>query len=138
MSTRCTTHFVYGERTCAIVYRHSDGYPEGAGTDIYRFFDDVQSQTRDTRFSDPTYLAAKYVVWLADQFRDNFKFENGVPQKVRGNLLDFLSVGVTQEDPGDIEFRYSIYCDQTDNGVPRVTCYSIYAKTNVAIPRENS
>jgi hypothetical protein len=123
MSTRSTTHFVYGERTEAIIYRHSDGYPEGAGKDIFRFFDDVRSQTKDTRFGDPSYLASKYVVWLADQFRNS------------RNLLDFLSVGVTQKDPDDIEFRYTIDCAHLDqHGTPSVTCYDIYAKSNVTIP----
>ena len=28
MSTRATVHFRYGGKTEAIVYRHSDGYPE--------------------------------------------------------------------------------------------------------------
>lgn len=35
MSTRSTIHFKerHGGRSVAIIYRHSDGYPKGAGTD---------------------------------------------------------------------------------------------------------
>ena len=37
MSTRSTTHFQWEGRDFAIVYRHPDGYPDGAGVDILKF-----------------------------------------------------------------------------------------------------
>lgn len=114
MSTRCTTHFTQTfdgiTTTEAIIYRHTDGYPTAAAVDIFRFFHDVHSQTADTRFNDASYLAAKYVVWLANQFRGN-------------QLLDFLSVGVCSEDPMDIEYRYTIDCSSMlPDGFPDVRC----------------
>lgn len=115
MSTRSTMHFLDSEEKDAtpeaIVYRHYDGYPEGAGTDIYRFFQAVEKATSDTRFNDPTYLAAKYVVWQAGEF---------------GQGLQFLGVGVMQRDPLDIEYRYVIECAKLDaDGRPTVTCYPV-------------
>jgi hypothetical protein len=110
MSTRCTIHFHgYGTPDIrAIIYRHCDGYPDGehgVPADLERFFKEVESQTRDTRFSDPSYLAAKFVVWQAGEFaRDDSR------------PLDFLSVGVVMQDPGDIEYRYHVTCGTDWNG----------------------
>lgn len=114
MSTRSTTHFHFeGEsKPEAIVYRHTDGYPESMLSDLDEFFQDVIAQTGgDTRFNDPTYLAAKWVVWLANKFS---KYSSG-------NLLDFLSVGIMMEDPFDIEYRYHVYCDASGDFLNPVT-----------------
>lgn len=114
MSTRSSTHFTYGgekHEPAAIVYRHWDGYPDGHGLDLFEFFAEVERQTRDTRFDDPTYLAAKLVVWLADKFGE-------------ANQLDFLGVGVVTKDPEDIEFYYVVNCGELDaNGRPTVKAY---------------
>lgn len=121
MSTRSTTHFAYRDIVSAIVYRHSDGYPEGAGADILRFFDEVKAQATDTRFGDPDYLAAKYVVFLADIFaRKYVRQPDGSYDWEPAAKLDFISVGVLLEDPGDIEFRYVVECDNFINGRPTV------------------
>lgn len=127
MSTRSTTHFGREGETSAIVYRHSDGYPEGAGTDIYRFLQEVKDNVGDTRFSDPSYLAAKYVVWLAKEFAKTFVQQpNGKYDYEPSHYLDFLSVGVVMEDPGDIEYRYRVHCDkQDDGGLPVVVCNKV-------------
>ena len=100
MSTRATVHFQQNGRDEAIVYRHYDGYPgaNGLESDLKRFFKDVEAQTSDTRFDDPSYLAAKFVVWQAAQYAKTEK-------------LDFLGVGVVLEDPGDIEYRYILACE---------------------------
>lgn len=145
MGTRSTTHFIYQDSngrtyTEAIIYRHWDGYPEGAGTDIFRFLAQVKRHTFDTRFSDPSYLAAKYVVWLS---QEPFAHDRGrFPEDNR--CLDFLSVGVCSEDPGDIKYRYTINCGKIlKNGLPEVKGYRVgYCSdgpenpgTRVAIPR---
>src|SRR5208282_3407867 len=101
MSTRATIHFTYGDRTEAIVYRHGDGYPEGLGKDLQEFFSTVKAQTDDTRFGDSSYLAAKWVVYDADRLRHLLH---------KPALLDFLSIGIVMEDPGDIEYRYTVDC----------------------------
>ena len=111
MSTRSTTHFTLGRTPRAIVYRHADGYPSGAGADLLEFLRAVQLQTPDTRFSDPSYLAAKYVVFLAERFAVDYEWTgDGVTSTPRKNRLDFISVGVCLEDPGDIEYRYVVDC----------------------------
>lgn len=125
MSTRSTTHFKYGDRTAAIVYRHTDGYPSGAGADIYSFFEQVEKECgHDTRFGDASYLAAKYVVWLAGELGDGG--------------LNFLSVGVCQNDPGDIEYRYEIDCSDAGTYAapkrPSVKCFDLDDEKYVEIP----
>ena len=118
MSTRATVHFEHHGKTRAIVYRHSDGYPEGLGEDLKQFFADVKEQTGDTRFSHATYLAAKYVVWQANKYAETFDVK--LNKYVPSNMLDFLSVGVVMEDPGDIEYRYHVNCDTKDGEFPVV------------------
>lgn len=102
--TGSTTHFMGGGKTRAIVYRHMDGSPSWHGVELQEFFADVERQTDDTRFGDPSYLAAKLVVWLADRFA-------GVADDGTKALLDFLSVGIVSEDPCDIQYRYEVHCD---------------------------
>jgi hypothetical protein len=127
MSTRSTTHFTYeaNSKPTAIIYRHSDGYPEGAGVDLRRFIKQC-SELNDSRLSDPSYLAAKYVVFLADMFNWSYDFKNGGMEKKRpASRLEFISVGVVNEDPGDIEYRYVINCGKIVNGLPELKCYSV-------------
>jgi hypothetical protein len=120
MSTRCTIHFAYGFDTMAIVYRHHDGYPDGEHgivATLNKFFDAVEAQTADTRFGDPTYLAAKFVVYQAAEYS---KDSSGKP-------LDFLSVGVCTEDPGDIAYRYLLDCKGRDeDGRPTIFVQKAY------------
>ena len=116
MSTRCNIHFTYSGETVANVYRHSDGYPDGehgVPACLERFFGEVEEQTGgDTRFGDPEYLAAKFVVWQAGR---NAKRHPERP-------LDFLSLGVCTEDHGDIEFVYTIETAGVGGGDrPKVT-----------------
>jgi len=110
MSTKATVHFNYGDKTRAIIYRHSDGYPDGLGKDLERFLDDV-SKLNDTRFRDPSYLAAKFVVWQANEYAD------------KDNRLNFLSLGVCIDDPGDIEYVYILDCSSDKR--PEVKCKRI-------------
>lgn len=121
MSTRATIHFVdsKGEKPTAIIYRHGDGYPDGLGKDLQQFFKDVNEQCTGgwggTRFSDAAYLSAKWVVWDANQMA---KYAGNKEPK----LLDFLSVGILNRDPDDIEYRYTVHCYKQDkNGFPVVT-----------------
>lgn len=112
MSTRASIHFCdkSGE-TRAIVFRHTDGYPEGLGEDINKFFKAIKEQCPgDTRFNDPTMLAARWVVWDAGQMA-----------KEAGSL-NFLSVRIMLQDSGDIEYRYKIICSTAwnDTSFPEV------------------
>ena len=115
MGTRCTINFNRGEEIHAKVYRHYDGYPEGVLPDLETFFSDVELQTQDTRFSDPSYLAAKYIDWQAAQNAEDKEFP-----------LAFLSVGVVLSDPGDIEYTYTLQCINGER--PGVTYKEIYGE----------
>lgn len=119
MSTRSTIHFIEGERTTAIVYRHSDGYPTVGGRDILRFFEAVREQTKDTRFDDPAYLAAKFVVFLAGEFAPMQTYRDGAYHPEEAKPLNFLSVGVVMRDPFDIEYRYLVDCARQIDDPPR-------------------
>lgn len=117
MSTRSTTHFYWNQQDfdsnqppCAIVYRHHDGYPEGAGADLLKFIEDVKEQCDPkregasfygTRFNDASYLAAKYLVYLVN---NGYQYDKDYP-------LDFGGIGILDQDPGDIEYRYIVIAD---------------------------
>lgn len=113
MSTRASVHFCDKSGTTqAVVFRHTDGYPEGLGEDIRKFFKAIKEQCgQDTRFNDPTMLAARWVVWDAAQMADS-----------SDKPLKFLSVRIMLQDSGDIEYRYKILCNRgwDDNSDPEV------------------
>ena len=125
MSTRSTTHFINSSHEYGgpvIVYRHSDGYPSGAGADIQEFFKAVEAQTTDTRFNEASYLAAKYVVYLAGSFAEMAATDWTTGKIGTVKPLNFLSVGVMDADPMDIEYRYTVDTGKMDsNGLPTVT-----------------
>lgn len=104
MSTRSSIWFWGGDlEPSAGVYVHSDGYPEGENgrlEDLERFFTAAEIQTTDTRFYDPEYLAARYLVFKAREFAKD-------PAR---RPLNFLSVGVTLNPHMDEEYRYSVLC----------------------------
>ena len=109
MSTKCVVNFSH-EVIMSKVYIHSDGYPDGEHgipARLETFFDDVKAQTSDTRFNDPSYLAAKFVVWIANN------------DARKGYHLDFTGVGVVIKDPEDIEYSYFVDCSVA--GRPEVT-----------------
>lgn len=122
MSTRATIHFHYpGEpKPVAIIYRHGDGYPDGLGKDLEDFVKEVRENVPDNRFHDAAYLASKWVVWDAHKMSmigyGEKKWAEGDPHR-----LKFLSVGIVDKDPGDIEFRYKVVCD----GTPTITCEKV-------------
>lgn len=138
MSTRCVINFGTDGEVEAKIYRHSDGYPDGVLPDLQEFFAEVERQTSDTRFNDPCYLAAKFVAWQSRQYaltqaqatvmRQN-KLQDwpaanhgSVQRYLTEHYLDFLSVGVMMENPGDIEYEYFVDCDSRgSDGRPEVT-----------------
>ena len=98
MSTRATVHFQQGGKTEAIIYRHYDG--DELADDLETFFKEVKKQApNDAKFDDPTYLAAKFIVWQAAQYAED------------GHPLKFTGVGIYMEDPGDEEYHYLVQCD---------------------------
>ena len=106
MSTRCNIHFTYNGHIYANIYRHCDGYPDGEhGVPAFldRFFQAVEDQCDgDTRFREPGYLAAKFVV-----------FQAALNCRTPDQPLNFLSCGVSggaDGDHGDIEWIYTVEC----------------------------
>jgi hypothetical protein len=121
MSTRCVINFTAGKEIIAKVYRHCDGYPDGVLPDLQTFFTAVEGDTKDTRFGDPSYLAAKYVVWQAEQYANTYDFRTNPPSKKAKPRLDFLSVGIVLTNPFDIEYEYDVQCARLDSkGRPTV------------------
>jgi hypothetical protein len=112
MSTSAIIQFTDNDGDEAYIYRHSDGYPDsddGVLADLQKFFRAVKEQTSDTRFNQPSYLAAKFVVWQAGQ--------NSVP-----GSLAFLSVGIVSKETGWGEYIYTVNCAKMDkNKFPTVT-----------------
>ena len=128
MSTRATIHFhTDGDKNPdAIIYRHGDGYPDGLGLDLQTFFAEVKSNVEDTRFNNGSYLAAKWVVWDARQMSQYSKQDTKHP-------LAFLSVGIVQIDPGDIEYRYHVWCSAAGKS-PKITCEKVDFETRKGSP----
>ena len=126
MSTRSTTHFKWtaDSDSTAIIYRHPDGYPEGHGQFLVDWLADLDENVSDPRFTDPSYLATKLVVALGREFNCTYRFVEGESAKVMNDHpLDFLSVGIVDKDPGDIEFRYEVTCDAGYGDKPMVLVY---------------
>ena len=125
MSTRCVIKFgCKGDdgklASYAMVYQHSDGYPDGehgVPAVLQRFFEAVEGDTSDTRFGDPTYLAAKFIVWATQAGRaQQAEFRKRIGSASRDTKdgpLNFLGYGVTQQIPGDVAYVYFVDCSTT-------------------------
>ncbi len=100
---------------------------------------------KDSRFDDPSYLAARYVVFLASKFAAyKSKKRKASKRTFFGRIrrawrawrelcrvdssedswsLDFLSVGVCGADPCDIGYRYVVTCGRDR---PVVQCFQVW------------
>lgn len=98
--TACNLRFLSKRGTVrAVVYRHYDGDPVSVGNDMVLFFADVKRQVpNDTRFDDPEYLAARFIVWQALRLAPEDR------------PLSFLGVGVSNQDLGGVQYNYDINC----------------------------
>lgn len=133
MSTRCHVWFIDGGHRSG-VYVHCDGYPEtdaGMLNGLQDFFDEVERQSpRDTRFHDCDYLAARYIVYKAvvegEWCRQRWYANN--PPIGPENCLGFIGIGVCNQEHGDLEFVYTVNCDEMDeDGRPKVTYKAVRA-----------
>lgn len=117
-----------GKPDCtAIIYRHSDGYPEAAGCDIIDFLLRCK-KFKDSRLEDHSFLAARYVVFLGELFAYDYKEVKGEYKKIKSkDRLNFISVGVMPVDPGNIAYRYTVDSGKIlDSGLPEVKCYKVF------------
>ncbi len=132
MGTRCATYFTddigappaddveANKLVEACIFRHWDGYLQGAGEDIQTFLKKDRAATEGTRVGDSSMLAARYVAFLAHHFnaggkeRTTYSVTDGIVRKPatgRKNPCDFLSVRVMPPElgsAGDVEFDYWI------------------------------
>ncbi len=108
----------------AQIYRHWDGYPEETGCDLLAFIQECKT-LESPRLNDPSYLAAKYVVWLAGQFRKEYDRARDTFEEPAGkNPLEFLSLGIIQGKPENwgADYFYVVPCDGKGDGIK---CYKI-------------
>jgi hypothetical protein len=133
VSTRAIIQFAH-DRTdasvAAMIYRHGDGYPDGAHgvlCDLQRFFVAVEHDTSDTRFEDPAYLAAKFVVWTTQEMRSiilasRVRHAWDRPEKPeKTGQLDFMSCGIVRSGDVGEEYTYRVNCGALDKkGRPTV------------------
>jgi uncharacterized protein YfeS len=126
MSTRSTVHFV-NEKWYQnhIVYVHHDGYPSYRGRQVMEFLRDVKSEIMDTRFSESGVTAARFVGYMLKTYHDialeSVERNEDAKKWTDTHPLGAISVKLMNEDPGDIEYRYIVRCDQLDEeGIPKV------------------
>lgn len=116
MGTRCTVNFHgHEDRLVGKIYKHWDGNPEEMLEVLEQFLSDVANQTQVSRFRDPSYLSAKYVVWQAAKYATD-----------KDKPLDFSSVGIMMGDPGDIEYSYHLYCNRPGTHRPEIEYDDVY------------
>ncbi len=107
MGTRCITKFFYNSRPVCAVYRHYDGNPEVALADLVRFLVELEMKVppgpmSDPGFDNPRLLAARYVVFLAEAFAEDW------------SELPMNFTGVEFVDPNTKSFyEYHVHCDRT-------------------------
>ena len=150
MSTRCQIEFVckseYKKKKnneSILVYRHSDGYPEGVIPDLKKFLKWI-----GRRIEDIEYTAANFIYWskrLHEEFYYHEKYGGGidkkgqelkwsVPQDFNSTLL--IGFGICEKDGfhGDIAYFYNVITDLTiKNGMfhkvkTEIKCFEVPLK----------
>lgn len=117
MSTRGNYQFCWDGKVQANIYVHSDNYPDGEHggfSKINNFLDECEKLKggySGTRFNDPFYLSAKFIVFMSQMWNNEFEKPN----------LDFLGVGVMLQDAGDSDYVYKIHCD--NDARPKIECF---------------
>ena len=114
MATRSLTTFAdKNGDIMATVYKHWDGHPDSMMPLFTRFFTRC-SALSSPRFDDPFYLAAKWVVFLAENDRA------GGSGRYTDDPLDFLGVGIMSPGVDAWEdYVYTVKC--ANDAYPLVT-----------------
>lgn len=117
MSTRCMLGFYESQETDlekhqALLYRHSDGYPQGVLPEITPFL----SWWIGTPWIgiDIEYCAARLLQYLCNEHDRGFKRSW---EELRGESEGYtgkLGYGIANEFHGDIEYYYAIFPDRID------------------------
>ena len=120
MSTRCNIGFYVADadpikKPEALLYKHSDGYPDGVLPELIPFVKEFKSK----RGHDPEYLAARYMQYLGNLYDgvdlsdpEMRKFLSTFHKYKDGDLVaGVLGLGICNVIHCDIEYFYAVYCD---------------------------
>ena len=103
----------------ALVYRHSDGYPEGVLTDIIPF---LLWWNKTRGINDLEYVSARLLQYLCNESDLNMKnLEKQMGKSMLSNTWDFTGIyghGISNAFHGDIEYFYKVY----PNGLQVYSC----------------
>lgn len=117
MSTRSQIGFYRKEPTQktlkeweALIYRHSDGYPDGVLPDIIPFLKWWKSKRG---IDDLEYCAARLLQWLCNEYDNRSKvIEKQIGKTALSNDGDYTGIyghGICKGFHGDIEYYYAVY-----------------------------
>lgn len=108
MSTRCQIGFYENEdielnNPDVLVYKHSDGYPEGIMPMLVKF---LRKNGAIGRRTDTEYLSAWFLYFL---IKEHVKEMTPFAKKYNKDPEDFLGHGISDGFHGDIEYFYAVY-----------------------------
>lgn len=108
------------KKPTATIYRFDDGQPENLGRDLVSFVAEVRTHVKDKRFTDPDYLASRWIVYEALRYHAESVAIEDNPKKFQRHYLDFLGCSImsSEEDSEQVQFRYHVICD----GKPTLLC----------------
>ena len=115
MSTRCQIGFYQDKdkpikEWDALIYRHSDGYPDGVLPDIEPF---LKKWAKGRGLADTEYASARLLQYLCNEYDgDMIRYERNMPEDKRftGNL----GHGICKDFHGDIEYFYRVHPDEIE------------------------
>lgn len=96
------------EDDSAHIYLHWGGESQEECEDTIRAFFAALASIQDTRASDPSYLAAKFVAWQADGAR----YPKDAP------VMEFLSVGIVGDRMDGADYGVVFCCGDLTDGLP--------------------
>jgi len=112
MSTRCQIGF-YDKKEDklqdfqSLIYRHSDGYPEGVLPDITPF---LKWWKNERGLSDSEYASARLLQYLCNRYDGhNADYWKEIDKKPNDDLTGTLGHGICKNFHWDIEYFYKIY-----------------------------
>lgn len=114
MSTRSQIAF-YGDKEQelkswdALIYKHSDGYPEGVLPLLEKF---CRAFDKQRGLSDAEYASAWYLIWLGKEREENLARYRKDSTAMPG--FDFIGLGISKDLHGDIEYFYAVYPDRIE------------------------
>ena len=147
MSTRCQIEFkrIYSykqkngkmkkDEESVLLYRHSDGYPEGVVPDLKEFL-----KWNGGRNSDLEFTTANFIYWSKRHFEENYyheKYGGGIDDKGKSikwsdpqdfNSILLLRFGICEKDDfhGDIEYFYEVIVEVGQGSTAKKVTIKVY------------